>query len=418
MFTVAIALGAKAIFFPGTRRIVALPEGAHAPKWSPRGDRIAFVSDRGGRSSLSVYDMRSHAIREVATIGAGVPGMFAWSSDGQKLAYVGSVEEEGLRGEAVFVADIGSGAASRVGAGTNPSWSPDGSSVAFACNQTGQAGAPGEEEGIDLPSLTQGLCLASLVGGSQRQISLPAPVRTLAFSPDGARVVLALEASPPEIVPSEQAPPEHPDGELVALADGAIAGRPTNVLEGQRGLARELEARAYDKQPGTIAPGVPPAMTDLFAMNTDGSGLVQLTSDHRSALFAWGPDARILLVYTLPGGDGAEIVSVRSDGTDRQSHFKIPTEATDASAIAMSPDLGRVVFPARVKEAHELVANLMTGETAVDLFVMESRRAGMRRLANKHPFKQRFALSPDGTQIVYEVRDPDSGRTELWLMRL
>jgi hypothetical protein len=40
-----------------------------------------------------------------------------------------------------------------------------------------------------------------------------------------------------------------------------------------------------------------------------------------------------------------------------------------------------------------------------------------RRLKNRHTFKQRFALSPDGRRIVYEANDRKTGESELWLMK-
>ena len=414
-----LAAVTKFFFFPQTKRIVTLAEGARTPQWSPSGDRIAFVSDRKDGSSLCVYDIARRAVREVGSIVGGGNESFAWAPDGQRLAYVGP-DQQGGWADAVFVANAqGAAAANRVGTGSAPQWSPDGNWLAFSCAAP-EAGHEATDDG-DITAAwryTSYVCLASLAGSSPRQIPLPAPVRSLAFSPDGSRLALALEASFEEAAPVTETAPEHPDGELVALADAAIAGRPTNVLEGSRGLQRELEARAYDKRKGARGPGVPIAMTDLFVVGIDGSGLVQLTTDHRTALRAWGQDGRILFIGTLTAGEGAELISMSSDGSDRQSLFKMPLEADDASAVVPNRDLSRVIFPARVKEANEMVANLVTGQSAVDLFVVEKGRSGVRRLANKHPFKQRYALSPDGRKIVYEVRDPKSGRSELWLMRL
>jgi Tol biopolymer transport system component len=412
-----LAVVTKWFFFPQTKRIVTLAEGARTPQWSPTGERIAFVSDRKDGSSLCVYDIAKRAVREVGSIVGGGNESFAWAPDGQRLAYVGP-DQQSAWGDAVFVANVqGAAAANRLGTGSAPQWSPDGSWVAFSCSAP-EAEATDDGEITAAWRTTSYVCLASLTGSSPRQIPLPAPVRSLAFSPDGSRLALALEASFEESAPAAETAPEHPDGELVALADGAIAGRPTNVLEGSRGLQRELEARAYDKRKGARSPGVPVAMTDLFVVGIDGSGLVQLTSDHRAALRTWGNDGRIVFIGTLTAGEGAELISMTSDGSDRQSLFKMPLEADDASAVVPNRDLSRVIFPARVKEANEMVANLVTGESAVDLFVVEKGRSGVRRLANKHPFKQRYALSPDGRKIVYEVRDPKSGRSELWLMRL
>jgi hypothetical protein len=44
-----------------------------------------------------------------------------------------------------------------------------------------------------------------------------------------------------------------------------------------------------------------------------------------------------------------------------------------------------------------------------------------RRLANKHSFKHRYAVSPDGKRIAYEVLEDvkmigGEGRSEIWVM--
>jgi hypothetical protein len=44
-----------------------------------------------------------------------------------------------------------------------------------------------------------------------------------------------------------------------------------------------------------------------------------------------------------------------------------------------------------------------------------------RRLSSKHPFKHRYAVSPDGRRIAYEVLQDvtmigGAGRSEIWVM--
>ena len=68
------------------------------------------------------------------------------------------------------------------------------------------------------------------------------------------------------------------------------------------------------------------------------------------------------------------------------------------------------------------MAQLMTGETPADLHIAEVGGTTARRLTNQHSFKQRFALSPDGKRIVYEViaetgtLTDSRTRSELWMM--
>jgi hypothetical protein len=64
----------------------------------------------------------------------------------------------------------------------------------------------------------------------------------------------------------------------------------------------------------------------------------------------------------------------------------------------------------------------MTGEEPADIHVAPVGGSGGTRLSNKHPFKQRFAVSPDGSKIAYEVLQDvkvigGAGRSEIWLLR-
>jgi dipeptidyl aminopeptidase/acylaminoacyl peptidase len=61
------------------------------PAWSPRGDRIAFSSDRtsygrGGKYNLFLYDLNSRTI-DYLTYGNQNDGSPSWSKDGKQLAY-------------------------------------------------------------------------------------------------------------------------------------------------------------------------------------------------------------------------------------------------------------------------------------------------------------------------------------------
>ncbi|HEX3143324.1 MAG TPA: hypothetical protein VHQ64_05085, partial [Pyrinomonadaceae bacterium] len=63
------------------------------PRWSPDGEKLAFVSARDGEDQIWTIDISSGALKKVSTIstGAGDP---VWSPDGKWLAFVSDIYPE------------------------------------------------------------------------------------------------------------------------------------------------------------------------------------------------------------------------------------------------------------------------------------------------------------------------------------
>ena len=108
-----------------------------SPAWSPDGERIAFVSNRGGPHSIWVSRRDGRDAVQIADFGGAFIDNPAWSPDGALIAFDGSPEGR----TAVFVVSPEGGAPRRIvdgpGDNRNPAWSRDGAWIYFESNRSG-----------------------------------------------------------------------------------------------------------------------------------------------------------------------------------------------------------------------------------------------------------------------------------------
>ena len=166
-------------------RVASNVDRNREPRWSPDGKWIALQLYIPGKSeSRGIYLVGSDGrnLHKIVTnaIPSTLGGGFDWSPDGKRLAYFGRV---GGR-TAIFVTQT-SGPAPRdpifvfkpspVGYGSDPVWSPDGSTIAF-------------HSGL-------GIVLIRPDGTALRELKFPRYVYGPAWSPDGSKLAVVGRAT-------------------------------------------------------------------------------------------------------------------------------------------------------------------------------------------------------------------------------
>lgn len=404
----------KLWLFPSTRRLVAGDFRAYAPVWSPSGGHLAFLVEDGRSTRIAVYDFAKSAHRVLGPAAAWDAGSYSWSSDGSKLAW-SAPGGEGDWQQAIFVVEPEGGQPRRVGAGSAPKWAPDGSLIAVCMPE--MRGAVGDDEATASYSdddLGERYCRIDVASGEVQRTRLE-PQPGAAFSAAYESVVFeqSSEQAADGAAASEQ-------GDFEQLVDSVAAGRARNVAEGSRDLSRALEARQYDKnrEAARTAQRLPYA-ADVFVAGLAGGEPVAVTSDRHSAFPSWTEDGSRIL-FATDGASGVEFCTIRPDGGDRQTVLS-GVKGVDPYSVKLSRD-GRQVFFVASVPGDEGMAKAMTGESPADLHVAAVGSGSAERLGNRHPFKQRYAVSPEGDRIVYEVLQDvkllsGAGKSELWLMR-
>ena len=415
----AIAAVVKIVVFPSTRQLVAGNFRAEGAVWSPTGKHLAFVLTDSTGAHLAVYDFASKEHAIVGDLENWGESAFSWAPDGRQIAYTGRAPaaEGEWAASAIRVYDLATGKSNALASGSSPRWR-SASTILAVCAPEGRSFASDSEDGYTAFDSSMRFCRIDPASGTVTRAALQADYG-MSVSPLLDRVVFEQFAEGAGAV--ETATMEASaggDGEFQDMADAVVAGRAQNVVEGARDLNRELEARKFvakRKAAGRI--DRLPMDMEVFAADIDGGQPVKIAAAGEAGLARWTP-AGDRILFARNGAAGIEYWTMRDDGSDRQP-LLTGVKVADLASVSLSAD-GKDVFFVATVPGDPALAKLMTGEEPADLHVVRAGSAP-RRLANKHSFKHRYAVSPDGKRVVYEVLQDvkmigGEAKSELWLM--
>lgn len=293
------------------RRLTNNPAEDTLAKWSPDRERILFESNRDG--NREIYLMNADGSNQVNLTGnAAIDGSPVWSPDGTRIAFVSNREGN----NDVFVMNADGSNQTQITFDSDddksPAWSPDGEELAFA-------------SGRDRDVWT--IWVKNLGSGQLRQLT-HSPLSTFSptWSPDGTEIAFITAFS---------TDPEPPSELWKTRADGTTPNHTP--------LARNVSNLHYPQWSAIESPSVKSkilfvgfvddiATSDIYVVNGDGSGLINLTqSEHYEGPAVWGP-VEFYVAFVRFGNDEAELFRMKAaDGSEQ-------IRLTDNNAEDTSPD--------------------------------------------------------------------------------
>ncbi len=268
------------------------PGGDWSPVWSPDGTRIAFFSEREGKSGIWMMDVDGKNIIPVGTP-PGVNDYPTWSPDSQRIAWnctMGRIRPNGTGDFEICVVNVdGSGLTQLTdteGDNKYPAWSPDGSQIAFVSDRNGWPTLPEYEPfGYDPGDFGDEEIFIMNVDGTN-QINLTNHPREgdsfPAWSRDGAHLVYSRYGCLTVLSLSDPSRPTQ-------LSKGSCTGADSGTFPDwfQPSKATTVEA-VSSCSPAITFMDERNGQTDIFSVNSDGSGLRQLTDDAaRELAMSW-----------------------------------------------------------------------------------------------------------------------------------
>ena len=260
-------------------------------------EEIAYYSHREGEWSWYVHIINTNGSEPIRLAEGGTP---AWSPDGKKIAF--SFGFRGFFGDVVGIYVIDANGENRVKLTRNqnnrnlfPAWSPDGTTIAFWSNREGQPDIyVMDANGMNPTNLTRD----------------PHDEDRPSWSPDGAKIAFgALLLPRGEKSLSDIFVMDADGGNRINLTQNpeAVNQFPAWSPDGKK--------IAYEASPHPNH-WFPPS--NIHVMNADGSQSVMLTAGRRFAsegLATWSPSGRRIAFHRRNPDGKNDIFAINADGT-------------------------------------------------------------------------------------------------------
>ncbi len=401
------------------------------PVWSPDGGRLAYAGEVDGFRKIFVRTLETGEDLRL-TSGAQDDIQPAWSPDGEKIAFVRAGLPSGrlapsdvlgsyFEGGDIFVADVVGGAALKmIDDAFNPSFSPDGTRIAFDARRAGarriwSADARGRNE-------------LQLTTDESEAVEHVSP----RWAPDGTKIVYRrIEKTRADIemidVSTRLAsritsdafndidPAWSPDGRYVYFSSyrgGGLNIWRVAVDGGKAGVPEQVTTGAGDDVQPAISPDGKRLAFAVLGLNSDlwtlamdpatgapqGEPSAVVSTTREESRGAWSPDGKQIAFNSDRAGDMNIWVHSMEDGTDRQI-TKGPGGDYQAN---WSPD-ARVLafFSSRSGNADIWLVDVVSG-------------GGYSQLTDHPALDINPFFSPDGSRIAF--MSDRGGRSELWMM--
>jgi Tol biopolymer transport system component len=288
--------GLRVMDATGSNNILLVDTVGYGPmaeaEWSPNGNKIAFVTQgEESENYLYIMDADGTDVKLLVTEEAGIGQTVAWSPAGDKILYM-RVNPQGLFVFSFSIVSIdadGSNQKELVPAGAFPTWSPDGSTIAYSAESDGAKSS---------------IFLMNADGTNQRRLTPPmALVRHAAWAFNSNKILfVGGEGSTTNI-----------------FVVDATGGEPTNLTNDV--APSQVWSPSWSPDGNRIAflrdePG-DSYIRNLVVMNSDGSDQMLLTESLTEEGYAqvsfypsWSPDSKqiafsLSIVPNIPINDSS-----------------------------------------------------------------------------------------------------------------